>query len=170
MPRSLLMSILVFCALLAIPPLSAQEKPFGGQLGIDVSGMDRSARPQDDFFRFVNGAWADRTEIPADKSRYGSFNILSDESEEALKEIVEQAAMQKDAPPGSEVQKVGDLYSSFMNEGRIESLGIKPLQSHLDYVAKLNSTADVAAALFQLSRIGIGTVLLLSSVQQDPKH
>src|SRR5436309_6790693 len=162
----------MLCAVAAITisaPFSAQDKPFGGQLGIDVSGMDRSARPQDDFFRFVNGAWADRTEIPADKSRYGSFTILGDESEEALKEIVEQAAMQKTAPQGSELQKVGDLYRSFMDTDRIETLRIKPLQPHLDYIAKLNSTADVAAAVFHLSGIGLSTVLLRASVSQDPK-
>ena len=170
MPRPLLTSILVFVVLIAISSTSAQDKPFGGQLGIDVSGMDRSVRPQDDFFRFVNGTWADKTEIPADKSRYGSFAMLGDESEEALKEIVEQAAMQKDAPHGSELQKVGDLYRSFMDTDRIEALGIKPLQPDLDYIARLSSTADVATAVFHLSRLGVGTVLLRASVSQDPKN
>src|SRR6266568_5557268 len=90
MKQRLVIVAAILCTLLVARSISAQEKPFGGQFGIDVSGMDRSVRPQDDFFRFVNGTWADRTEIPADKSRYGSFTILSDESEEALKEIVEQ--------------------------------------------------------------------------------
>src|SRR3989442_2277946 len=105
MRRNFAILAAMLCAVAAIT-ISAQDKPFGGQLGIDVSGMDRSVRPQDDFFRFVNGTWADRTEIPADKSRYGSFTILGDESEEALKEIVEQAAMQKTAPQGSELPNV----------------------------------------------------------------
>src|SRR5262245_25951171 len=148
----------------------AQQKPFGGRLGIDVSGMDRSARPQDDFYRFVNGAWDDKTAIPPDKSRYGSFTMLADESEIALKEILEQAVMEKNAPQGSERQKVGDLYRSFIDTERIEALGIKPLQPHLAYIAGLKTTADVAAAVFRLSKIGVGTVLLRASVSQDPKN
>src|ERR1051326_970188 len=103
MRRNFSIMAAVLCALAAISisaPTSAQEKSFGGQLGIDVSGMDRSVRPQDDFFRFVNGQWADNTPIPADKSRYGSFAILADESEIALKEIVEDAA-QKHTQHGS---------------------------------------------------------------------
>src|SRR5438045_3906877 len=87
----------LLCVLAAAHAIAAGQNPFGGALGIDVSGMDRSARPQDDFFRFVNGKWADNTPIPADKSRYGSFSILADESEIALKEIVEEAAAQKNA-------------------------------------------------------------------------
>src|ERR1051325_1568751 len=85
----------MLCTLLPVLVSFAQVEPFGGSLGIDVSGMDRTVRPQDDFFRFVNGRWIDKTEIPGDKSRYGSFAMLSDESEIALKEIAEQAAGQK---------------------------------------------------------------------------
>src|SRR5579862_2466219 len=99
----------ILCFLVALASAFAQVQGSGGSLGIDVSGMDRSVRPQDDFFGFVNGVWADKTEIPPDKSRYGSFAILADKSLEALKEILESAAAQKNAH-GSELQKVGDLY------------------------------------------------------------
>src|ERR1051326_6879507 len=88
--------VALLCVLAAAPASSAGQNPFGGALGIDVSGMDRSVRPQDDFFRFVNGQWADNTAIPADKSRYGSFAILADQSEIALKEVVEDVAQKKD--------------------------------------------------------------------------
>jgi putative endopeptidase len=154
------------CVVAALLCASAQVK----SLGIDVSGMDRTVRPQDDFFRFVNGTWADTTEIPPDKSRYGSFTILGDESQNALKGILEQATAEKKARPGSEIQKVGDLYRSFMDASRIEALGIQPLQPHLAYIAKLKSSADAVAAVFHLSRIGVGTVLLRASVSQDPKN
>jgi predicted metalloendopeptidase len=158
----------MLCVLVA-GSVSAQVNSTGRTLGIDVSGMDRSARPQDDFFRFVNGTWADKTEIPPDKSRYVSFAMLTDESEEALKEIVEEAAAQKNARQGSEVQKVGDLYRSFMDTDRVETLGIKPLQVYLANIATLKNSADVAEALFGLSKIGVGTVLLRANVAQDPK-
>jgi predicted metalloendopeptidase len=159
----------MLCAAAALNSVSAQVRPGGRSLGIDVSGMDRKARPQDDFFRFVNGTWADKTEIPPDKSRYGSFAILGDESQSAVKEILEKAAAQKNTRQGSETQKVGDLYRSFMNADRVETLGIKPLQPHLSYIAKLKSAAEIAEALFRLSKIGVSTVVLRASVAQDPK-
>src|ERR1051325_5772584 len=141
----------MLCTLLPVLVSFAQVEPFGGSLGIDVSGMDRTVRPQDDFFRFVNGRWIDNTEIPADKSRYGSFAMLSDESEIALKEIAEQAAGQKNPSRGSEIEKVGDLYHSFMDTARVEAAGIHPLEPHLAYILKLNTSSDVVSALFRLS-------------------
>src|ERR1051326_430132 len=130
MKRNFAIPAAILCALLAVTSVSAQVNRGGGTLGIDVAEVDGAARPQDDFFRFVNGRWADKTEIPPDKSRYGSFGMLADESEIALKEIVEEAAAQKNARKGSEVQKVGDLYRSFMDTERIEMLGIKTLQAY----------------------------------------
>src|SRR2546428_719374 len=116
----------VFAALLfaiAIArPASTQVNSSGKSSGIDVSGMDRSVRPQDDFFRFVNGKWNDKTAIPADMSSYGSFATLRDKSQEALKEIIEEAATQQNPPRGSNMQKVGDLYRSFMDTASIEAL------------------------------------------------
>ncbi|HUP88841.1 MAG TPA: M13 family metallopeptidase N-terminal domain-containing protein, partial [Longimicrobiales bacterium] len=115
-------------ALLAIAsPLSAQVKSSSSQsLGIDVTGMDRTVRPQDDFFRFVNGKWADNTAIPADASSYGSFLVLRDNSAAAVKGILEDAAKSKGAH-GTLSQKIGDFYAAFMDEARIETLGLKPL-------------------------------------------
>jgi len=69
--------------------------------GIDMSGLDTSVRPQDDFYRYVNGGWIDKTEIPADKSRWGSFYILREESAEQQRAIIEQLASEKDLPAGS---------------------------------------------------------------------
>src|SRR5262249_3627780 len=115
--RSRIWSVVVLA--LAVNFGFAQTKSGGKSLGIDVSGMDRTARPQDDFFRFVNGAWFEKTAIPADSASYGSFAILRDKSQDALKEIIEQSAAQKNAPRGSNAQKVGDLYTSFMDTVRI---------------------------------------------------
>ena len=82
-------------------------------LGVDSSGFDRSIRPQDDFNGFVNGTWMRRTEIPPDRSTWGSFPELSEKSEAALKEIVD-TALKTPATAGSERQQVADFYSSFM--------------------------------------------------------
>src|SRR5262245_58519896 len=73
--------------------------------GIDTAGMDRSVRPQDDFFRFVNGLWSDKTPIPADRSNYGTFAELRDRAQEAVRGILEAEAIKTEAP-GSIGQKV----------------------------------------------------------------
>src|SRR5438552_2268526 len=110
MKRKLDILSAILLSVVLMSPASAQVKSAGTSLGIDVSGMDRSARPQDDFVRFVNGAWVDKTQIPADMSSYSSIVILRDKSQTALKGIIEETAAQKTAPRGSNVQKVGDLY------------------------------------------------------------
>ena len=125
MKRKLDILSAILLSVVLMSPASAQVKSAGTSVGIDVSGMDRSARPQDDFVRFVNGAWVDKTQIPADMSSYSSIVILRDKSQTALRGIIEEAAAQKTAPRGSNVQKVGDLYRSFMDTSRIEELGLK---------------------------------------------
>src|SRR5207247_9616968 len=117
MKRKLDILSAILMSVVLMSPASAQVK---SALGIDVSGMDRSPRPQDNFCRFVNGAWVDKTQIPADMSSYSSIVILRDKSQTALKGIIEEAAAQKTAPRGSNIQKVGDLYRSFMDTSRIE--------------------------------------------------
>jgi Peptidase family M13 len=85
--------------------------------GIPIDELDPGIRPQDDLFRHVNGRWLARTEIPADRARYGTFQILAEESEKAVREIVEQAAS---APAGSEERNFGVLYAGFMDAERAE--------------------------------------------------
>src|SRR6204780_5068806 len=92
--------------------------------GISIGELDPGTRPQDDLFRYVNGRWLARTEIPADRAREGTFRILAEEAENAVREIVEAAAS---APEGSEERKFGDLYASFMDAGRAELLGLQPI-------------------------------------------
>src|SRR5262245_56262177 len=118
------LSVAAIALTAAVTLVSAQAPATGFALGVDVAGMDRSARPQDDFFRYVNGAWVDRTPIPDDSATYGSFVILREQASVALRRIIEEAAAQKHPEPGSIEQKVGDLYRSFMDTSRIESLGI----------------------------------------------
>src|SRR5208282_294667 len=85
--------------------------------GIPIDELDPGIRPQDDLFRHVNGRWLARTEIPADRARDSTFRILAEEAENAVREIVEEAAS---APQGNEERKFGELYASFMDAGRTE--------------------------------------------------
>lgn len=113
-------------------------------LGVDLANLDRSVRPQDDFFRFVNGGWLATNEIPADRSRWGSFDALNEAAEENVLAIIRESAA-SDAPAGSDARKVGDLFRSFMDTETIEARGIAPIQPDLDRIAALRSAADLAA-------------------------
>jgi putative endopeptidase len=111
--------------------------------GIDTTAMDTSVKPGDDFFLYVNGAWVSEIEMPADKSRYGVFDILRDESEDAVKAIIEESAT-GDFAKGSDEQKVGDLYKSFLDWDTRDARGIEPLQPELDRIAAISSYDDLA--------------------------
>jgi len=162
--------VLVFSA--AVAALSAQSAvPPALISGIDTTAFDKAVRPQDDFFRYVNGAWLDRTPIPADKPSYGSFEVLFDKAEADLRTIVEDAAKSGGAP-GSDARKIGDFYASFMDEARIESLGARPLAAELAAVDAIATKTDLARAFARLYRLGCDVPLAPFSEGdfKDPKN
>ena len=114
--------------------------------GLFLQNFDRTVRPQDDFYRFVNGTWLKNTEIPADKSNYGAFTLLADEAEKNLRVIVEEAAT-ANAAAGSDQQLIGDFYTSFMDEAKAEQLGLTPLQPELDRIAAIKDRKQLLAYL-----------------------
>ncbi|MBS0455944.1 MAG: M13 family peptidase [Proteobacteria bacterium] len=120
--------------------------------GIDTAGMDKSVRPQDNFYDYINGHWLATTQIPADKPSYGAFTVLYDKTQENLRTIVEQA---QKSPQNAGERKIGDLYASYMDEARVDALGLKPLQPELDRIAAIKSTADLPALMAHLARIGV---------------
>ncbi len=122
--------------------------------GIDLQYMDTSIAPGDDFYRYVNGIWLSNTEIPADQSNYGAFTALADEAEENLRTIIEEAAA-TDAAVGSDLQKVGDFYQSFMNENLIETLGINPLTESLAEISAADDKAELMQVITALNYIGV---------------
>jgi putative endopeptidase len=122
--------------------------------GIDIDAMDKSVRPGDDFFMFMNGAWIEETEIPADKSSYGGFTVLRDESTENVKAIIEESAT-GDFAKGSDEQKVGDLYKSYMDMETRNAKGISPLQPELDRIDAIENYDDLAAYFGAVVRRGL---------------
>ncbi|HEX5107091.1 MAG TPA: M13 family metallopeptidase [Vicinamibacterales bacterium] len=148
--------------------ISAQNTPGGPSLGIDVAGMDRTVRPQDDFFRFVNGAWADRTQIPADMTNWGTFAKLRDEASVAVRGLIEEAGASP-SEPGSVKAKIGAYYRSFMDEARIEALGVQPLAAELSAIAAVKKADDLPAAFIRAAQIGV-RVPFAVTVGQDPKQ
>ena len=114
-----------------------------GTFGVDLDAMKASVKPGDNFFEYVNGTWLDATEIPADKSRFGSFDLLRDRSDDRVKAIIEAAAA-KGAPTGSEEQKIGDFYGAFMDMEAIEAAGLTPIQADLERIRAAETHEDLA--------------------------
>jgi predicted metalloendopeptidase len=117
--------------------------------GIYLTNLDTQIKPQDDFFRYVNGNWLAKTEIPADKSRWGSFDELRDSSSKHVLQIVKDAAA-KPADAGSDPQKIGDMFRAFMDTATIEKLGLTPLQADIARIEQLKTTAELATLWGQL--------------------
>ncbi len=111
--------------------------------GITTEHMDKSVRPGNDFFMFMNGVWVEETEIPADKSSYGGFGILRDESTENVRAIIDESAT-GDFAKGTDEQKVGDLYKSYMDMDTRNAKGISPLQPELDRIEAIANYDDLA--------------------------
>ncbi|MCU1542675.1 MAG: Zn+2 metalloendopeptidase PepO [Microbacteriaceae bacterium] len=132
--------------------------------GIRIDELDPAVRPQDDLFRHVNGKWIARTEIPSDKARYGSFYVLAEEAEKAVRDIIVEA---QSAEPGTEPRKIGDLYASFLDEERIRELGATPLEPLLAEVDAVGSIADLLDTLGRLERRGMSGFSQLF-VDNDP--
>ena len=106
--------------------------------GIEMSNFDTTVRPQDDIYQYVNGTWLANTEIPADKSNYGSFTELRDMSDERMRKIIDEASMGEDGK-SEELQKVGAFYKSYMNTELIEELGITPLAGELSMIESVSN-------------------------------
>lgn len=134
----------------AVGPVKPRDAsaPTYGSFGFDAAGMNRQVQPGDDFYGFANGTWATTTAIPADKSSYGSFNVLSDLSEARTRGILDEAA--KDG--GS---KIGRAYSTYLDTAAIEAKGLAPMQPWIARVKGLKDRAAYPALLAEATRAGI---------------
>lgn len=122
--------------------------------GIDLQYMDKSVNPGDDFFSYVNGVWLQDTEIPADRSTFGGFSVLADESQANVRAIVEESAS-GDFATGTDEQKVGDLYKSYLDWDTRNARGLKPLQAELDRINSINDHADLAVYFAETVKRGL---------------
>ncbi|GAC1574867.1 MAG: M13 family metallopeptidase [Sphingomicrobium sp.] len=123
--------------------------------------MDKSVAPGDNFYQFANGNWARNTPIPADKSNYGSFNLLDDLSKQRTHEILDQAA----SDPSS---KIGAAYAAFLDTSAIEAKGLTPIQPWLGEIGAVRSKAALPALYAKAASLGVGTPFA-SAVGQDDK-
>jgi predicted metalloendopeptidase len=171
-----MMRFCVFVVFLVAAACSPPADPAPGApapvSGIDAASIDRAVRPQDDLFHHVNGAWLARTEIPADKASYGAFDILFDKAQADLRAIVEDAARSSSPAPGSDAQKIGDFYESFMNEARVEERGVAPLKAELDAIDALKTKTDLARHFGHFFKLNLINPLVgyVDGDAQQPTH
>jgi predicted metalloendopeptidase len=115
-------------------------------VGIDLAGMDLSVAPGDDFFAYANGSWLKTTEIPPDRSSWGTGGILAELTAKRTADLIAETA-KGEAPEGSDARKIGDYYNTFMDEAGIEAKGLAPLQPQLDVIAKIEGAQSLARYL-----------------------
>ncbi len=158
----------LFFSLLAIAACKQEEKeekPLTS--GILTEYMDTSVKPGDNFTQYVNGTWVKNTPIPDDKASYGVGYIVYEESEDNVKKIIEESAS-GDFAQGSDEQKVGDLYESYMNLEKRNSLGAAPLKAELEKIDAIASYDDLATYFGYANKVSINVPLGLF-VYQDFK-
>ena len=124
-----------------------------GAFGVDLTTRKESVRAGDDFFQYANGTWMDTFEIPADRVRWGAFDILRDSTDEQVRGLIEELAAESSAP-GSNEQKVGDYYASWMDTEAVNARGIAPLQPDLDRIAAISSLAELQAEFGRSNFVG----------------
>jgi endothelin-converting enzyme/putative endopeptidase len=136
---------LAFCLTTFFPSASSAQQA-AAEHGIAVSHMDRAVNPGDDFYQYANGEWLKNTELPADRGSIGVFSVLDDTASKRTAGIIEEAA-KSNAKPGTNAQKIADLYNSYMDEKAIEAAGITPLQAQLDAIRLIKDKRHLAHAL-----------------------
>jgi putative endopeptidase len=155
-------------AALAITVACSQQS----QKGIGVikkEDMNLSVKPGEDFFEYANGTWMKNTPIPADRSRYGAFDILGEKANEAVHTLLEDAAKAENAEEGSNLKKIKDFYATAMDVKKIDEVGIKPLLPEFERIVNLKNAADLRKELVHLHQMGI-SALFNAGVSQDMKN
>ncbi|HJX97550.1 MAG TPA: M13-type metalloendopeptidase [Chthoniobacterales bacterium] len=140
--------LLAFCfSPLAFSADVPETKLKYGTWGFDLAGMDSKTKPGDDFFRYANGAWIDKTQIPADKPAYSLRLAMTDLTERRLKDLLEAAGAKQTDNPSTLEEKAGAFYRSFMDEGRVGQLGPKVIEAELNDLKNAKTRDDFAALM-----------------------
>src|SRR5712692_3639263 len=135
--------------------------------GIDLESLDKTCEPCQDFYRFANGEWLKKNPIPAAYPRWGRFDALAEANREHLRQILEKAAANRSAVPGSNEQKIGDFYASCLDEPRINADGAKPLEPELARIQAIQSVAGLRTEVGRLQALGIRAVFRFGSTQDE---
>lgn len=144
---------LIFLAGIYTQHAEAQTGDTNSDKGLDLSLMDRSVRPQDDFYNYVSGTWMKTAKIPSDKPTWGSFNKLAEDTDNNSMKILNSLLKDK-FPEGSEGQKIQDLYASYMNLQKRNAEGIKPIQANLSKIDAIKNLKDLQNYLISVTKEG----------------
>ncbi len=161
---SRILALVPFCAILTSPLVGqTQAKP------IDPANIDTTCAPCKDFFRYANGGWIRRSEIPADLPRWGSFNELQEQNYAALKDVLTEAARSASSAQDANARKLGTFYGTCMDSSTVESAGITPLEEELKRIEGIKSREDVESAIGRLHRMGIPAAFAFRSTPDAKK-
>ena len=147
----------------APPPADA-----GSIHSLDITSIDKTCKPCTDLFKFADGGWIAKNPIPPEYPSWGRFNELAERNREHLHQILEAAAT-RSAPAGSNEQKIGDFYASCMDEAKVESDGIKPLEPELTRIGQASGLAELESEIARLDSVGVNAVFHFYSTQ-DAKN
>jgi len=151
-------------------PQTAAPEPVKALLsGVEKENFDPSVKHTDNFYYSVNGTWLKNTEIPADRSNYGTFSKLEDEAQLAMRTIIEAAAARKSTVADADEKKLGYFYASYMNEAAVEALGVQAIQADLARIASIKDSNDLATAFGEFQNMG-GTIPISWDVYNDAKN
>jgi putative endopeptidase len=137
--------------------------------GIDAGNFDRSVKPTDDFYLFVNGSWIKNNPIPESESSWGSFKELHEKNTQRLRTILAEASADKNAQPGSNAQKIRDFYNMAMDSVKLNKEGAKPLAAEFERIHKIATTTDLIKQVAHFHTIGVGSMFNMF-VSQDQKN
>ncbi|TPH19255.1 M13 family metallopeptidase [Litorilituus lipolyticus] len=127
--------------------------------GIEKANIDNSVRPQDNFYRYVNGGWMKNNEVPGDKTAIGSFYDLRDKADDDVKAIIEELAATDNLKMGSDEQKVADLFRSYMDSENRNALGSKPIQPIFDAINNISNASELSEFFGKYQAVGVGSPL-----------
>jgi putative endopeptidase len=146
----------MFCAIgvFAVALCASEGRAAALGSGVDMQYVDHSVRPQDDLYRYLNGKWLDTFQIPPDKGSYVSFTFVEDQVQEQLKVIVD--GLKDGAGGDADAKKIADLYASFTNETKLETLGAKPLQADFAKIDAIAGKQEIPALIAHFNRSGAG--------------
>ncbi|HEV2701855.1 MAG TPA: M13 family metallopeptidase [Steroidobacteraceae bacterium] len=161
--------LLVMVALAVPAALAAQTTPAARTSGIDVQYIDHNVRPQDDFYRYVNGLWLNAHPIPADAVRISAASVVNDATQVQLRSIVEDVTRRGSTSSDPDERRIALLYGSFMDERTVERAGITPLKAQLTGIDSVSSLAQLAQKMGELGCIGV-VVPIGDSVLNDRTH
>jgi len=135
--------------------------------GVELTILDKTCKPCEDFYHYASGEWLKNNPIPAAYPSWGRFNELAERNRELLRQILEAAAANAKAAPGSSEQKIGDFYASCMDEKQTAAAGSKPLEPEIARIDGIQNAGDLQAEIARLGSLGVGAPFAFGSTQDE---